>query len=61
MAHTLRKALHGKYLRTPKYRWKLLDTQSRGPVVTDWDDKPIAALKELHHAASLRMLGGEAK
>ncbi len=39
-----------KWLRTPKYKGKLLDgTVPRRDIVTDYDDKPIAALKEIKH------------
>lgn len=48
MAHTYRAVPNGKSMRTPRYRWKLLDGVSRKHIVDDWADKPVAALKEVH-------------
>lgn len=39
------------WMRTPKFKHKLLAGESMKSVTTDWDDKPIAALKEVKHAA----------
>lgn len=48
MSKTHRNIPIQKWMRTPKYKHKLLAGQSIKTVVTDWDDNPIAALKEKH-------------
>lgn len=42
------------WLRHPMYRWKLLSGIPRKQVVTDWDDKPVAAMKETRSRKTLR-------
>ncbi len=37
------------YHRTPRHRHRLLAGESSKVVVTDWDDKPVAARKEAKH------------
>lgn len=36
-------------MRQPKHKHKLLAGQSAKTIVTDWDDKTIAAIKEMKH------------
>lgn len=43
-----------RFIRKPRFRWKLLagiPVHSKH-LVTDWDDKPIAALHEAKHQIS---------
>jgi hypothetical protein len=35
-----------KWMRTPRHKHKLLAGEPAKQVVTNWDDKPIAALRE---------------
>ena len=37
-----------KWLRTPKHKHKLLAGEPKKQVVTNWNDKPIAARKEVY-------------
>jgi hypothetical protein len=48
MSRTYRNVPNGKHMRTPQYRWKLRAGIPRKSVTTDWDDKPIAANREIH-------------
>jgi hypothetical protein len=48
MSRTYRKVPKHKWLRTPRYKWKLQAGISRKQVVTDFDDKGIAAKREQH-------------
>jgi hypothetical protein len=47
MSRTIR-TLPKRTLRQPKYKHKLLAGIPRKQVVTDYDDKPVAALYETH-------------
>lgn len=46
MSRTFRKIPKKKWIRTPKYKHKFFTGESIKHIVTDWDDKPIAAIKE---------------
>jgi hypothetical protein len=48
MSRTYRNVPNDKHMRTPRYRWKLRIGIPRKSVTTDWDDKPIAASREIH-------------
>jgi len=39
------------WMRNPKHKHKLLAGEPSKTVVTNWDDKPIAALEEVKHIA----------
>lgn len=49
MARTYRNTKYCTHIRAPRYKWKLLAGYSRKTVTTDWDDKPVAAMKEVHN------------
>ena len=49
MAHTIRNVPSFKWNRTPRFKWKLLAGISRKNIVTNYDDKPIAARKEFKY------------
>ena len=44
---------HDKWLRTPRYWWKLKAGLSPKVIVTDRDDKLIAARRETDHKAKI--------
>ncbi len=46
MGKTFR-TIPNNWMRHPKYKHKLLAGEPRKQITTDWDDKPIAALKEV--------------
>ena len=49
MSRTYRNVPVNKWHRTPRYKGKLVDGASRKRVVTEYDDKPVAGLKENRH------------
>ena len=46
MGKTHRNIKHAGFLRNPKYKHKLLAGDKKADIVTDYDDKPVAARKE---------------
>ena len=46
MGKTFRNIKHAGWNRSPKFKHKLLAGDSKGDIVTDYDDKPVAARKE---------------
>jgi hypothetical protein len=46
MGCTIRKFPLDKWMRTPRHKHKLLAGDKKGDIVTDYDDKPVAARKE---------------
>ena len=46
MGKTFRNIKYCNRFRNPKYKHKLLEGDSKGDIVTDYDDKPVAARKE---------------
>ena len=51
MARTYRKIISVKWMRQPRYKWKLLAGIPRKQVVTDFDDKTISAILQMHKKA----------
>jgi hypothetical protein len=49
MGKTYRNIPSKKWTRTPRHKWKLASGKSPKDIVTNWDDKPIAANKEKYH------------
>lgn len=47
MSRTYRNLKESKSIHKPQYKWKLLAGKNHKQVITDWDDKPIAAVKEI--------------
>ena len=46
MGKTRRNIDYAGYIRRPKFKHKLLAGDSKGDIVTDYDDKPVAGRKE---------------
>lgn len=46
MGKTRRNVDYAGYIRCPKFKHKLLAGDKKCDIVTNWDDKPIAARKE---------------
>ena len=53
MARTIRNITkqcgYVKWLRTPRYKHKLLAGESIKTIVDDWSDKPVAGNREMKH------------
>lgn len=47
MSRTKRELPNNRWNRSPKHRHKMLAGESSKRIVTDWDDMPIAARKEV--------------